>query len=155
MTFLIQVDTSKHWGNLAIQNVLFVHYTVIINTGKVDWYILEINIYSKCLFFDWGFLGGSDGKESAYNAGDLGLIPGSGKSPGEGNGNLLQCSCLDNPMDGGAWRATFHGIAESDMTERLTTLFSLTRCFVCINLNEIDVINLNLQMRKLKPRGVK
>ena len=116
---------------------------------------MEINIYSECLFFDWGFLGGSDGKESAYNAGDLGLIPGLGKSSGEGNGNLLQCSCLDNPMDGGAWRATVHGIAESDMTERLTTLFSLTRRFVCINLNEIDVINLNLQMRKLKPREVK
>ena len=42
-------------------------------------------------------------KESAYNAGDLGLIPGSGRSPGEGNGNPLQYSCLKNPMDGGAW----------------------------------------------------
>ena len=45
----------------------------------------------------------SDGKESAYNAGDSGLIPGSGRSPGEGNGNVLQYSCLENPMDGGAW----------------------------------------------------
>ena len=49
------------------------------------------------------FPGGSDGKASAYNAGDLGLIPGSGRSPGEGNGNSLQYSCLENPMDGGAW----------------------------------------------------
>ena len=57
------------------------------------------------------------GKASACNAGDLGLIPGSGRSPGEGNGNPLQYSCLENRMDGGAWWATVHGIAESDMTE--------------------------------------
>ena len=48
------------------------------------------------------FPGGSDGKASVYNAGDLGLIPGSGRSPGEGNGNLLQYYCLENPMDRGA-----------------------------------------------------
>ena len=47
--------------------------------------------------------GGSDGKASAYNAGDPGSIPGSGRSPGEANGNPLQYSCLENPMDGGAW----------------------------------------------------
>ena len=46
------------------------------------------------------FPGGSDGKASAYNAGDLGSIPGSGRSPGEGSGNPLQYSCLENPMDG-------------------------------------------------------
>ena len=50
-----------------------------------------------------GFPGGSDGKASVCNAGDPGLIPGLGRSPGEGNGNPLQCSCLENPMDGGAW----------------------------------------------------
>ena len=50
----------------------------------------------------WGFPGGSDTKGSACNAGDLGLIPGSGRSPGEGNGNPLQYSCLENPMDRGA-----------------------------------------------------
>ena len=60
------------------------------------------------LLFTWGqtmvgFPGGSDGKASAYNVGDLGLIPGLGKSPGEGNGNLLQYSCLENSMDRGAW----------------------------------------------------
>ena len=49
------------------------------------------------------FPGGSDGKESAYNAGDPGSILGSGRSPGEGNGTPLQYSCLENPMDGGAW----------------------------------------------------
>ena len=49
------------------------------------------------------FPGGSDGKASAYNAGDLGSIPGSERSPGEGNGNPLQYPCLENPMDGRAW----------------------------------------------------
>ena len=50
-----------------------------------------------------GFPGGSDGKASAYNVGDLGSIPGLGRSPGEGNGNPLQYSCLENPMERGAW----------------------------------------------------
>ena len=58
-----------------------------------------------------GFPRSSVGKESALNAGDPGLIPGSGSSPGEGNSNPLQCSCLENPIDRGAWRATVHGVA--------------------------------------------
>ena len=58
-------------------------------------------------------LTGSDGRESACNAGDLGSILGSGRSPGEGNGNPFQYSCLENPMDGGAWWAAVHGVAES------------------------------------------
>ena len=65
-----------------------------------------------------GFLGGSDYKEPACNPGDLGLIPGSGRSPGEGTGNPLQYSCLENSMDRGACQATVHGVAkESDTTE--------------------------------------
>ena len=51
------------------------------------------------------------GKESTCNAGNTGLIPGLGRSPGEGNGNPLQYSCLENPMDRGAWQATVHGVA--------------------------------------------
>ena len=58
-----------------------------------------------------GFPGGSDGKASACNAGDLGSIPGSARSPGEGNGNPLQYSCLENPMDEGAWQV--HGVTKS------------------------------------------
>ena len=60
-----------------------------------------------------GFSGGSDGKQSACNARDLGSIPGSGRSSAEGNGNTLEYSCLENFMDTGAWRAIVHGIAKS------------------------------------------
>ena len=60
-----------------------------------------------------GFTGGSEAKASASNAGDLGSIPGLGRSPGEGNGNPLQYSCLENPMDGGACWATVFRVAKS------------------------------------------
>ena len=60
-----------------------------------------------------GSPGGSDGKESACNTGDLDSIPGWGRSPGEGNGNPLQYSCQENPMDRGAWWATVHGVPKS------------------------------------------
>ena len=69
------------------------------------------------------FPGGSEVKASACSAGDLGSIPVSGRSPGEGNGNPLQDSSLGNPIDGGAWWATVHGVAESDMTKRVHFLF--------------------------------
>ena len=70
---------------------------------------------------DIGSPGGSEVKVSAFNVGDQGSIPGLGRSPGEGNGNLLQCSCLENPMEGGAWWATVHGI-----TKRWTRLSNFT-----------------------------
>ena len=60
-----------------------------------------------------GFHGGSDSKESACNAGGPSSVPGLERSPGEGNGNPLQYSCLENPKDGGAWQATVHGVAKS------------------------------------------
>ena len=65
------------------------------------------------LLVKWDLPGGSDGKASAYNAGEPGSIPGSGRSSGEGNGNPLQYSCLENSIDQGAWRATVCGIAKS------------------------------------------
>ena len=68
-----------------------------------------------------GFPGGSEGKASACNAGDPGSIPGLGRSPGEGNGNPLQYSCLENPMDGEACYSPW-GRKESDTTERLHSL---------------------------------
>ena len=72
-----------------------------------------------------GFPGDSNDKESARNTGDTDSIPGSGRSPGEGNGYPLQYSCLETPMDGGAWWATVHGVAKSrtrlsDFTHSLT-----------------------------------
>ena len=70
-----------------------------------------------------GFSGGSDSKESSYNAGDLSSIPGSGGSPGEGNGNPLWYSCLENPMNRGAWGATW-GCKESDTTKQQSTQVS-------------------------------
>ena len=75
---------------------------------------------SLVLIIIQGFPGGSDGKTSACNAGDPGSIPGSGKSPGEGNGNSLQYSCLENSMDGGAWQATVLGVTKSQ--SRLSNL---------------------------------
>ena len=65
-----------------------------------------------------GFLGGSDSKESACNVRDLGSIPGSKRSPGGGNGNPLQYSCLENLMDRGGWGATVHGVTKSQIRLR-------------------------------------
>ena len=70
------------------------------------------------------FLDSSNSKESARSAGDLDSIPGLGKFPGEGRGNPLQHSCLENPVDRGTWWAAVHGITESDMTELLTLSLS-------------------------------
>ena len=79
----------------------------------------------------WDFLSGSDGKESACNRGAperWGSIPGSGSSPGEGHGNPLQYSCLENPMNRGAWRTTIHRVTKSQTwLRRLSTLAWKTR----------------------------
>ena len=71
-----------------------------------------------------GIPGGSDGKEFACNTGGLGLMSRTGRSPGEGNGNPLQYSCLENSMDRGAWWATIHGAAKSQIQLSTHTYFS-------------------------------
>ena len=76
---------------------------------------VKTSLYSFA--FSPDFAGGSVVQNLPTNAGDLGSIPGSGKSPGEAHGNPLQYSCLGDPMDRGAWRAAVHRVAESDMTE--------------------------------------
>ena len=85
-------------------------------------------MYVFIVYFILGFPGGSDSKESTCNVGDLGSIPGSGRSPGEGNGNPLQYSCLRNPMDRGARWATVHGVAKS--RTRLTTEHTRAVCSI-------------------------
>ena len=75
--------------------------------------IADITVLFKVLYCKMGFPGGSGSKEPACSVGDPGSILGSGRSPGEGNGNPLQYSCLEHPMDGGAWRATVHGVTKN------------------------------------------
>ena len=86
---------------------------------------ITLNLFSYLVFtFFLGFPGGSDAEESACSTGDLGLIPGLGRLPGEGNGNLLQYSCLESSMDRGTWwKYSPWGCNESDTTEQLTYFF--------------------------------
>ena len=74
---------------------------------------IKRNAFESALTSWMGFPGGSNGKASAYNAGDPGSIPGSGRFPGEENGNPLQYSCLENSMDRGAWQAVIHRVTKS------------------------------------------
>ena len=78
-----------------------------LNTVCINSRFFPILLLSSC------FPGSSGGKESACNAGDPGLIPGSGRSPGEGNGNPLQYSCLENSTDRGVWQAIIHEVTKS------------------------------------------
>ena len=90
-------------------------------TWFLFWWMLLLNSY-----IDRGFPGGSVVKESACNAGDPGSVPGLGRSPGEGNSNPFQYSCLENSMDRGAWQAIVHGLAESQTRlSNFTFTFSL------------------------------
>ena len=95
---------------LGIIKLLFSYrifgYTYKLFRGKAFFVYVQVQI--RC-----PFPGGSEVKASAWNAGDPGSIPGLGRSPGEGNGNPLQYSCLENPMEGGAWWATVHGVEKS------------------------------------------
>ena len=78
-----------------------------------NWSISEALTNNMDVVRRMGFSGGSDGKESACNEGDLGSVPVLGRSPREGNSNPLYYSCLENPMDGGPWQATVYGVAKS------------------------------------------
>ena len=82
---------------------------------------------------------------SAYNAGDPDLIPGLGRSSGEGNGNPLQYSCLENPVDGGAWWATDHGVAKSwtGLSDFTLTFFSGTKKYLIIHKMKVKVKSLS------------
>ena len=95
--------------------------------GQVVWYSHLLKNFPQFLSSTQSKAspGGSEVKASASNARDLGSIPGSGRSPGEGNGNTLQYSCLENPMDRGAWQATVHGVPKS--WTRLTSLHFFTQ----------------------------
>ena len=98
---MASVSVSIKWGSLRNSKMV---------TGN-DW-----GIYRKAKG-RWGFLGGSDSKESACSAGDQVSIPVLGRSPGEGNSYPLQYSCLENPRDKGVWQATVHRVTETDTTE--------------------------------------
>ena len=78
------------------------------------------------MYITLGFPGGSSSKESTCNAEDPGLIPGSGRCPGEGNDKSLQYSCLEDSMDRGAWQATVHGVTDSDNLATNTLIFHIT-----------------------------
>ena len=94
------------------------------------------------------FPGSSDGKESAYNAGDPNLILGLGRCPGEGKGNSLQYSCLKNPMDRGAWRAIVHGVTWlSDWIRRSTLRISFVLISVFDSIPDIGLKRLGMHTR--------
>ena len=81
----------------------------MLTIGSVLLQVYQCGVFGNPLRLPWGLRH----KESAWRAGELGLIPGSGRSPGEGRGYALQHSCLENTMDSGAWRATIHGFTKS------------------------------------------
>ena len=100
--------------------------------------------YIQDVHFDilMGFPGGSKGKELACNAGDLGSIPGVGRSPGEGNDNPPQCSCLGNPMDRGAWQAIVQGVTKiwtqlSDFHSHSKNVMFLFGCFYSLCFSDL------------------
>ena len=102
-----------HWTSLWIQ---FRLWNLWCRLWVHRYNVLKCHFYPcnlKCHFCSCDFPGGSDSKESACNVRDPGLIPGSGRSPGEENGNPLQYSWLENSIDRGVWQATVHGVTRS------------------------------------------
>ena len=104
--------------------------------------VILLHIYTNIilkLFSIMGFPHSSVGKESGCNAGDPGLIPGLGRYPGERNGNPLQDSCLENPMDRGAWRATVHGVTRvrHNLVTKPPPRHSASVSFLCRGFSEL------------------
>ena len=94
------------------KEVAYVYVCMCVYTHTKKYYSVIKKEGNPAICNNICFPGGSDGKASAYNARDPGSIPGSGRSPGERNGNPLQYSCLENPMDRGAWWATVHVVTK-------------------------------------------
>ena len=120
------------------------HIQISRDTDKVFWYMKLLETFKDVLYIRVGLPGGSDGKEFAFNAGDLSSIPGSGRFFGEGNGNPLQCCWLGNHMDRAAWQATVHGVAKNEkglsrntrfhnstVTNLLSDLRNSLLCLIC------------------------
>ena len=94
----------------------FVIDSILDLIGDIYTTLLFIPCFDQDYGLIWGFPGGSDGKESACNVGDLGSIPGLGRCPGVGHGNPLQYPCLENPMDRGVWQVTVRGVTNIEVT---------------------------------------
>ena len=118
---------------VCIQTYVKCSYLYMCTWNKYIWECIYFrNPNFTAIFWFWGttyFPGGSDGKASACKAGDPGSIPGSGKSPGEGNGSPLQYSCLGNRIDRGTWWATVHGRVGHDEQLHFHFLYRLLFCF--------------------------
>ena len=101
-------------GSGGVGVLMMMGCRILKGKEHVDWVISKQAYKRKGVDTEiWSFPCSSVGKESVCNAGDLGLIPGSERSPGEGNGNPLQFCCLENPMDRGAWQDIVHGVSNS------------------------------------------
>ena len=120
---------QRLWGKSRPSKVPALHGAQEASTGAGEWEKAREEAREGVIWGLWvsvkmfDFPGGSDTKVSAYNEGDPGSIPGLGRSPGERNGNPLQYSWLENPMDGESWQATVHGVTKS-RTDWATSLSS-------------------------------
>ena len=121
---------KKFWNNLNPKKFLYTFHSASLQKLSCSTMIsghkqeIEIGYNTTNLYVNLRFPGGSEVKASACDGGHLGSIPGSGRSPGEGNGNPLQYSCLGNPMDAGAWWPTVHGVTMS-LTQLSDFTFSI------------------------------
>ena len=110
----LNLGDQRIW--FTISNSLLILEPLTWLKEEKQWHMFHrLSSFNCHLFLIWNpiFPGGLDSKAFACNEGDPGSIPGSGRSPGEGNGNPLQYSCLENPMDRGAWQAAVHGVTKS------------------------------------------